>query len=256
MVIHACYISNTGKVRSNNEDSILLNGLLASQAAMDRTVCLRSEDERQIYAVADGMGGHAKGEVASRSVLEVFKGRYKEADSPESIGEIILSSKKYLNGLAENDRAAYGLGTTIAGVLLINSRAIIFNCGDSRVYELRSGSLERVTRDHSVVAELFESGLITEEEMRHHPQKSILTSAIMGDLRSKMPEWYFKEAQVGGGEKYFICSDGLWESMERSEIEKCFADAALEEAVQSLFMRAMVHGGRDNISIIGLEVGE
>jgi len=255
MVIHACYISHRGKVRSNNEDSLLLDGLLATEAMMEKTKCFRSDDERHIFAVADGMGGHARGEIASRSVLAVFKEAYQKANNPEDIRRIILSSKNCLNKLVESDRNAYGLGTTIAGVLLFRDKAIIFNCGDSRVYRLKSMVLERITKDHTLVQELFDVGGISEEEMRHHPQKNVLTSAVIGDLQVDVPESFFREMNICLGERFLICSDGLWESMALSDIKRHLANEVLEEAVQSLFAWSMAQGARDNISIIALEKG-
>ena len=254
MIVKACCITNTGKIRMKNEDSLLLNELLISETGMDKIRCLSSADQKRIYIVADGMGGHAKGEVASRTVLSVFKEGYKEAESIDDIKETILSSKRRLNGLVEADKSRYGMGTTVTGILMINGKGIIFNCGDSRVYGIKDGFLEKLTWDHSIVQALVDGGIITEDEMRRHPQKHLMTSSVMGDLRSELPEVFFREIDIRDGDKFLLCSDGLWESVDTRGIRECYSQGNLEEAVQCLFEKTMAYGAPDNVTIIGLEI--
>ncbi len=248
----ASYISNIGNAREKNEDSILVNDLLVSDVSMDIPGFIRSSEENQIYIVADGMGGHQRGEVASRTVLQVFKKRYREVRNAGDIGKIMLLSKETLNTTARDDIHNYGMGTTVSGILLAGKEAFLLNCGDSRVYLLQGGSLEKLTRDHSVVQELLDFGTITEEEMRFHPQKNIITSAVIADLRGGQPDFDVRTLSISADSTFLICTDGLWESLRRQEMGACFADQ--ESAVQCLFYRAITSGGRDNISAIVLRV--
>jgi len=250
--ITACYISNTGKVRKINEDSMLLNDLLVCRANMDVVACAKHSGDKQIYAVADGMGGHQKGETASKTVLDVLQKQYMSAADAGDVSDIIVSAKKELNRVAAEDRSTFGLGTTVTGLFLTDGRAFVFNCGDSRVYRVEGGALRRLTRDHSLVQDLVDSGVITEDEMRSHPQKNIVTSAITGDLREALPEIDVEEIEGLNGSTFLLCSDGLWESMRKENMEACLPLSG--DPAQCLFDRAMESGGRDNISVILLKV--
>ncbi len=252
MHVNGCYISNIGKVREKNEDSLLVNDLLVSGVSMDRPECVQSYKARQIYVVADGMGGRQRGEVASKTVLQVIKKRYRDIRKAGDISEIMSLAKENLNTIARDDRNNYGMGTTVSGIFLTDKEAFLFNCGDSRVYRLQEGSLEKLTRDHSVVQELFDFGMITEDEMRFHPQKNIITSAVIADLRDSPPEFDIRALSISVDSTFLICTDGLWESVKREEMEGCFIDQ--EITLQCLFERAVSAGGTDNISAIVLRV--
>ncbi|MEW6569818.1 MAG: protein phosphatase 2C domain-containing protein [Nitrospirota bacterium] len=254
MILRACYITNRGKVRINNEDCVLINQLLLSEADMQDVQCQLSSEEVQIHALADGMGGHAKGELASRSVLTAFKEKYREIKHTDDIWNIVRLARENLNSLVRSDREKFGLGTTISGLLFKNRRAFVFSCGDSRIYMYSQSRLKRITKDHSLVQELVDSGIITEEEMRFHPQKHILVSSVMGDLRSDPPDLFLKEIEIAEGERFLLCSDGLWESMSKDEMERCLAKEDLGHAGDCLFKQAMARDAPDNISFIVLEV--
>ena len=252
-MIKACYISNTGKVRSNNEDCLLLNDLLLSGAEMTDAECLESGGTKSVYCVADGMGGHLKGELASRTVLEVIRTSYTRAETAEDIRDVLSSAKKELDNIARADRESHGLGSTVSGMMLIKDRAIVFNCGDSRVYSTGGESLRKLTRDHSVVQELVDAGIISEDDMRTHPKKNIITSSLMGDLNERLPEMYFKEIRPEKHQRFLLCTDGVWESMSAAQMEKCVAAKELKDAAYCLFDRTMENGATDNLSFILLE---
>ncbi len=253
MVVNACYVSNTGRVRRNNEDSILVNELLISADEMERAECVRTEGEKLTYVVADGMGGHQKGEVASGTVLSIFKEKKGLIDK-EKIMDVMRLAKESLNKIAETDRDSLGLGTTISGMSLTDGNSFVFNCGDSRVYRLKNEAIERITRDDSLVQELVDAGIITEDEMRIHPQKNIITSAVTGDLRGDLPAFSVGEIKVKKGERFLLCTDGVWESMSHSEMEGCLSGKDLKDAVNRLAEKTMESGARDNFSIIALEI--
>ena len=213
----------------------------------------RFEGDSLVFMVADGMGGHAKGELASRTVLGVFKERRNDPVTAEGIRDSLRLAKERLNNLAENDRRSFGLGTTISGILFSGSEAFLLNCGDSRVYKADE-EFRKVTKDHSVVQELVDSGMITEEQMRTHPQKNIVTSALMGDLTAGLPRYSLRQMAVNTGRRFLICSDGLWESLRDSEMAECLAGKGIREGVECLYSGALEAGAADNVSIILLEV--
>ncbi|MGE5299578.1 MAG: PP2C family protein-serine/threonine phosphatase [Acidobacteriota bacterium] len=254
MRVEACYITNVGKIRRNNEDSLLLNNLVVSETNLERVGCVASSEERQIYAVADGMGGHQRGEVASRTVLEMLKDKYLAVEDTGDLIDIMKSAKSALNWLVEKDRDSYGLGTTATGLFVGAGRCFLFHCGDSRLYRLKGNVLERLTKDHSLVQRLLEEGVITEEEMRKHPQKNILTSALIGDMQSASPAVEVREVSLSGRETFLLCSDGLWESVSRQDMQECFLP--LHGETECLFDKAMASGARDNISMIVVKISD
>jgi serine/threonine protein phosphatase PrpC len=250
-----CYLSHTGKVRGNNEDSLLVNEILISEGCMEGPECQRWEGERLMCLVADGLGGHRKGEVASRTVLDVFRSRYEEADSKEQVARIVPLAREGLNRIVEADRGSFGLGTTISGIVIVKGKGTVFNCGDSRVYCQRGNSLERITKDHSLVQELADAGMITEEEMRTHPQKNIITSSLMGDLGHHPPVFSVRDVEIRSGDRFFLCTDGVWESMSHAEMERCL-QADGKAVVRCIFHKIFSAGARDNLTMIVVDIIE
>jgi protein phosphatase len=221
---------------------------------METAECMRAEGEKLVYIVADGMGGHQRGEIASRTVLNIFRGKKGRVDK-DQITDVMRLAKESLNRIAESDGQSLGLGTTISGLSLSCGKAFFFNCGDSRVYRLVDRKIEKITRDDSLVQELVDAGVITEDEMRTNPQKNIVTSAVTGDLRNGPPFFSTGEMKVKEGERFLVCTDGVWESMSQSDMEGCLVRKDLKEAVNRLAERTMESGARDNFSIIALEIG-
>jgi serine/threonine protein phosphatase PrpC len=250
---NVCYRSHTGKVRENNEDSLLVNDILISQGDMEGPECLRWEGERLICLVADGMGGHRKGEVASRTVLEVFRERYEEVEGKEQIAGIARLARERLNRVVETDRSSFGLGTTISGMIIVRGKGTVFNCGDSRVYRQRARSLERITKDHSLVQGLVDAGMITEEEMRTHPQKNIITSSLMGDLGHHLPVFSVSDVEIRSGDRFLLCTDGVWESMSHGEMERC-CQAGGEAGLGCIVHKIFSAGAGDNLTLIVVDI--
>jgi serine/threonine protein phosphatase PrpC len=250
-----CYLSHTGKVRENNEDGLLVNEILISQGSMEGPECLSWEGERLICLVADGMGGHRKGEVASRMVLDVFRTRYEEVEGKEQIAGIMSLAREELNRFVETDRNNFGLGTTISGMVILSGKGTVFNCGDSRVYRQRGNSLEGITKDHSLVQGLADAGVISEEEMRTHPQKNIITSSLMGDLGHHLPVFSVRDVEIRSGDRFFLCTDGVWESMSHAEMERCL-QAEGEAGIRCIFHKIFSAGARDNLTMIVVDVIE
>ncbi|MCB1140790.1 MAG: serine/threonine-protein phosphatase [Leptospiraceae bacterium] len=254
MIIKATYTSHFGNVRKSNEDSLLLHDSVIVQKNMKSPAYKVLEGDSLLLCVADGMGGHVNGELASSTVLEYLKERQSELISPRSIRKHIVGSKIQLNKVAIQHNA-YGLGTTVTGMVFRKNKAIIFNCGDSRIYRMDSSYLEKLTNDHSMVQSLYNSGLIDEEGMRTHPQKNILTSAVIGDLSEEEPEIYFKEIKIKVGMHFLLCTDGLWESFSTDEMLMITnGKFDIERVAEDLQYQSLIRGGRDNITFILFQV--
>lgn len=254
MIVKASYLTHFGNLRKTNEDAILLHEFLVGEKNMVEPGYMVFQDDSLTFCVADGMGGHVNGELASETVLTYVKDNLSQFQNKRNIQKAIHSSKLFLNQVAISENA-YGLGTTLSGISLLKNKGILFNCGDSRVYRIQDGSVEKLTIDHSVVQALYNSGLLDEEGMRTHPHKNILTSAIIGDLNTDKPDIFMKEINVKIGTQILLCTDGLWESLITDELISCLeGESGIEDTASKLMHFSLKKGGRDNISFILLQI--
>jgi serine/threonine protein phosphatase PrpC len=230
--------SEVGLHRSGNEDSALINGVL--------------------IAVADGMGGHAGGEVASKVAITTLAQilpllNNDEMDS-ESLEDFLLNSILDVDNEIALTAQAYnrlsGMGTTLSAVALYRGKAYLLHVGDSRVYRLRGKEFSQLTKDHSVVQELIDSGAITEEEAATHPQRSVLTNVLMGH-GNMVPVLIEYDAKPG--DKFLLCSDGLSNVVLNEEIHKYLSG---DDAISKLISLTYERGAPDNVTILIAEVGE
>lgn len=250
--VRVCYITNVGKFRYRNEDSILVNGKVIAKTSMNAPECEEfSLSSPSLFAVADGMGGHACGDEASRLVLEFLKDKYPE--DAEGVIKLVKETKEFLDDyLLQGNEHCYGMGTALAGVYLYpNKEALIFNVGDCRVYRFRNGNLELLSRDHTFIFRLYEEGKLDYEELRKSPERNILESAIIAGYPD-YPEVFVKKLDIEEKDKVLICSDGLWESLSFKEMVKCL-EKELKKSAKCLFELSYLEG-RDNISFILLEL--
>ena len=157
MKVLCSYLTHIGKVRENNEDSILVNTEIIPYKDHPWQNTLLFDEKILLYAVADGMGGHAKGELASQTVLEVVKNSSNEINDEENVKNIIFNAKICLDDIANTEPNSIGLGSTLTALLLKEKRGIIFHIGDSRLYSLNENSLKRITKDHSLVQNLLDN---------------------------------------------------------------------------------------------------
>ncbi|MDQ7038600.1 MAG: hypothetical protein Q9N26_05320 [Aquificota bacterium] len=249
MKVEISYITNIGKVRYRNEDAILTATRVFSETSMEQPIYETLNIQGTVpFAVADGMGGHPCGDKASGLVLEVLKEGSPETE--DDLKGLLFTAKEVLDRHVERNPECLGMGTAVAGVFLSADRVMVFNVGDCRVYRMRE-CLERLTRDHTVVQEIFERGLIGEEEMRFHPERNVLTSSVMGGYPEE-PKVFSRTEKVLPGDLYLICSDGLWEEVSRELMETCIRKG-VREGGMCLFEKAYT-GGRDNISFILIRV--
>jgi protein phosphatase len=241
------YLCHPGKVREHNEDGILVHLRFIRDERGGEEI--EVGDSPVTVAVADGVGGAEAGEVASEFVLRTLAGT--PARSVEEVIEVLRACQKELKVHARSFPEKVQMASTVAGIVFQEGKGIVFNVGDSRVYRERFGYLVRVSKDHSVVERLVEAGVISPEETRNHPQRHIITSAIGvedGDF-----EVFVREIPISVGDRFLICSDGLWEMLSEEEMEACLRS---EEPLSSYFERAMERGGMDNISIVLVRVCE
>ena len=205
-----------------------------------------------LYAVADGMGGHAAGELASNIALDALQGAYLKGKGrpPQRLAQAVQAAN-----LAVMQRAtgqASGMGTTLISLVLDGAAAIVGHVGDSRAYLLRGGELRQLTQDHSWVAEQVRLGLITEQEAREHQWRNIVSNALGGEEQARLDLFGFLAQR---GDRLLLCSDGLTVVVSDAEIESRLAGIAEpEEAARALVNAANEAGGPDNITVIVVDV--
>ena len=257
--IHA--MTDIGRHRKKNEDCFLINDFIANSG--NKHILVEGDF---ITAVADGVGGYNAGEIASHLALEQLSGKYNELAKDSSISAInnltrfsedILSDTildAHHNILAYGSRypEARGLCATIAGILCVENKITVFHVGDSRVYRFRDGRLKRLTRDHSLVQVLFDSGKITREAMLNHSQKHIILQSVGGKNESINAEIQCLRSGFEAGDIFIICTDGLTDMVKDEVIEEILACEDTSTAVKELIVKANEKGGHDNVTIVAV----
>ena len=258
--IDAAVCSNMGKVRKNNEDNFYFNGLYMdeSQRNSGGLFNLTSNDPIQMYAVCDGMGGEEGGEDASitavRSLMQYNRTSHR-VNGSQQLKEMLQRTSDTIEDNA--NKKGFRSGTTIAMVVVCDDTIRIVHVGDSRVYCLDNGKLNRMTVDHSEVQRMFAMGLIKEEEMDTHPKRHVI-SQFLGMPRSDalVAPTISDRLKLKSGDRYLLCSDGLTDMVKDPEIHDILSKAGnAEEAVKNLTIAALHHGGKDNVTSICLFVG-
>jgi serine/threonine protein phosphatase PrpC len=231
--------SAVGLVRSGNEDSAMTS--------------------RAVVAVADGMGGHAAGEVASRIAIttlaresEIFAQNGIDLDSADDIYSSTISSiDAIIAAFADENPQFAGMGTTLSALFLRGNAVAALHIGDSRIYRLRGNSIEQLSTDHTVIQELLTQGTITEADVATHPQRSVLTQVLMGDGRNE-PSLSIYE--VKADDRFILCSDGLNSVLSDKEIKSIAKGKARGAAVDALIDAAYINGAPDNVTVIVADV--
>ena len=227
--------TDTGRVRSLNEDANLVSG--------------------DLFAVADGMGGHQGGEIASALAVQILRANATEPTTASLIDGVRLANQAILQK-AGTDHALHGMGTTLCAIRLVDTadgQVIAWvNVGDSRIYLYRDGMLTQLSADHSLVEDLVRDGQLTADQAKDHPQRNILTRAlgidpdVQVDCETVIPY---------RGDRYLLCSDGLFNEVEEDRIAAVLRRLAdPTEAAAELVRLANEHGGRDNITVVVVDV--
>ena len=242
-----------GRVRHNNEDAYYFNGAFPTPEDMDEEKRLRTEiaGEGTLWAVCDGMGGMASGEVASQTAVESMRELQRDIQA----GDFATPVQRWA---AETDRRIMektrGGGCTVVMLAVAGNLARIAHIGDSRIYRFHEDRLERLTEDHSKVGLLVRAGIITEEEARTHPQRHVITRALGLSGDSECDATIGKAVILAGGDRFLLCSDGVTDMLTDEEIEGIFRlNAPVEETAETIYAMAMESGGVDNTTVLVLE---
>lgn len=234
--------SDIGCLRENNEDSF---GYWEPE---DDTQFLR---KGRLAVVADGMGGYEGGQEASSMAVETVSSVYGDRnglDPQQDLNEALLAAHERVRQHGFAHPRLRGMGTTCTAVALVGNALHYAHVGDSRLYLVRDGKITQVTRDHSYVGRLVESGVISREEAERHPQRNILTAALgtSADLIMDSPG---HPEPLLPGDVLILCSDGLWGQMQDAEILQAVQEGAPEAAGHALIALARERGGPDNITV-------
>lgn len=231
--------THVGRVRTGNEDAFIAEPL--------------------VVGVADGMGGHQAGEVASAIAVQMLRDRLSQgAPSLEAATAAVVAANSAIFNGARDNAEQRGMGTTLTALIVLAEdaaavrRFVLLNVGDSRTYLLRGGRLRCITVDHSYVQELVSTGHITEVEARTHPRRNIVTRALGIESTVRVDNWVLPFVK---GDRYLLCSDGLVDEVDDGEITDVLAaHADAQRAAEALVDAANRHGGRDNTTVVVVDV--
>lgn len=234
--------TDVGMIRSGNEDNFFAE----------------ADDKRGVFVVADGMGGHAAGEVASEMAVQIVARQLlpldtiKSAEAVETVAQALRDANRaiYDRMLAEVDKQ--GMGTTASVLVLTDEGYLIGQIGDSRVYLLRDGALTQITKDHSYVQEQVDAGLLTPEQARYHPYSNVITRCV-GANEEVEGDIYQGETRIG--DVFLVASDGLTGMVDDRRLQQLLlARSGPGRIVDSLIAEANGRGGLDNITAIVVQV--
>lgn len=234
--ILSAFRTDVGKVRANNQDAPIVS------------------EKLRLYGVADGMGGHKGGEVASTSARDDLL-RELEGKTPSvaALSGAIEEVNRQIYHQQEHDDALTGMGTTLSVLWMSDNFVYIGHVGDSRVYLLRDGEFKQMTLDHSLVEQLEREGVLTEEEAQNHPMRNIITRAI-GTDESVEVDVVVEERRKG--DLWLACSDGLHGLVDDRQMRDALRQYAPEKAADVLLKAALDAGGRDNVTLVIVHDGE
>ncbi|MBR4733101.1 MAG: Stp1/IreP family PP2C-type Ser/Thr phosphatase [Lachnospiraceae bacterium] len=241
-MLKAFSLTDVGRKRQLNEDY----------------VCARTEEVGNLsnfFIVADGMGGHKAGDRASKETVEMMLEKIstvKETDPKVILQEAlnVANRKVFLDASASEDLE--GMGTTVVAATILDGKLLAMNVGDSRLYLISDGEIRQITMDHSLVEEMVRKGILAKEKARNHPKKNIITRAV-GVAPTVEPDFF--EVDLKAGDRILMCSDGLSNMLEDEELQKIVDSVgSLEDKAKFLVDAANVNGGKDNVSVILIEI--
>jgi serine/threonine protein phosphatase PrpC len=239
--------SEIGHARENNEDKFDFyepdeEPLLAARGS--------------VYLVCDGMGGHNAGQIASELAAKQFLHAYYHlgGTAQEAARHAILQAHHYIAEMASKVPSRYGMGTTLTALILKQDEGILAHVGDSRCYRLREGAFEQLSRDHTLVAHLAAQGILTPEQAKYHPQRNVIRQAVGVADPSEPLEPDIETFALQAGDLYLLCSDGLTDMVDDAEIEAILREEPPTRAAWRLVDRALANGGRDNITVVLVQI--
>jgi serine/threonine protein phosphatase PrpC len=245
--IEAASLTDVGRQRSNNEDSFIY-----WEPDTD-------EDFRRkgrLAVIADGMGGYEGGQEASRLAVETVRSVYDNGfagDPQETLVEAFEAAHQNIQRFAQDHPQFYGMGTTCTALAIVDRQLSFAHVGDSRLYLIRAETITRLTRDHSYVGRLVESGIVRSEDAESHPQRHILTAAL-GSGREVTPNVPEHPFPLEEGDTLLLCTDGLWGLVGDPDLARVVQTNPPAEACLKLVSMALERGGPDNITVLVLRV--
>ena len=234
--------TDVGHHRDGNEDAVLVRP--------------------PVVVVADGMGGHAQGEVASRLVVEAFEELLDGLDDrelePDDVLDALRAANERMVAASEEQGSSRPMGTTACGIAVVRAegerRWAVFNIGDSRVYRYADGELQQVSVDHSEVAELVQSGVLSPEDAEDYPRRNVVTRSLGHEPMLEVDLWL---APIAPGERYLMCTDGLTGEVDDDGLARLLgADEGAQATADRLLAAALDAGGHDNVTVAVVDVPE
>lgn len=237
------YITDAGKIRDHNEDNVII---------------LSNDNEEYILAVADGMGGHKAGEVASAIAINHLTEEFYRLDTIgdketaiDWLRNIVTEINNKIFDYTKENPDSKGMGTTLVCAIQTKNYLLYGNIGDSSGFAIKNNKMHKVTKDHTLVNLLVSTGELTEEEAKYHPRKNVLMRALGANNPIDIDIFDVGDSKISG---IFLCSDGLTNMLTIEQIEKVLnSELTVEEAVIKLIKKANARGGKDNISIAYLK---
>jgi PPM family protein phosphatase len=245
--IEAASLTDVGRQRPNNEDSYLY-----WEPDSDSDFLLKG----RLAVVADGMGGYEGGQEASRLAVETVRSIYDNAfdgNPQDTLVESLEVAHQNIQRFAMEHPQFYGMGTTCTALSILDRQLYFAHVGDSRLYLIRGEAITRLTRDHSYVGRLVETGIVRSEDAESHPQRHILTAAL-GSGRDVTPHIPEQPVPLEEGDHLLLCTDGLWGVVGDPDLARAVSTSPPAEACQKLVTMALERGGPDNITLLVLRV--
>jgi protein phosphatase len=242
--VRAAILTDRGQVRTDNEDAVYLEPAGSHEARARGLLCI----------VADGMGGYAAGEVASRMAVQAVRNRYYAGSSTfivDALRIAIEGANQDVWQAAQRQPETTGMGCTLTAVVILGVDLVVGHVGDSRAYLLRDNEIAQVTRDHSWVAEQVEAGALTPEQANRHPQRNVILRALGARATVEVD---IIQDRVLDGDILVLCSDGLSTVLEDEQIGRIVLDSSPEQAVRQLVILANKRGAPDNVTVAVLRV--
>jgi len=247
MKLEVASLSHIGQIRQRNEDS------LGHFEPADENV---RRDKGMLFIVADGMGGHRGGEIASKLAVDTIIAAYyspEPKDPIEAFQQAFDNANRVIIEKSREDVGLFGMGTTCTAMAVRPNEVFFAHVGDSRAYLFRGGKLEQVTEDHSLVGEMVRSGIISDEDAKIHPRRNVITRSLgtHEDLITDTPSSPFP---LIDGDVFLLCSDGLTSLVDPEEIEAILAEGSPRESCDRLVDLANEKGGKDNVTVQVIKV--
>lgn len=241
--------SEIGHARENNEDKF--DFYEPDEAPLQAA-------RGSVYLVCDGMGGHNAGQIASELAAKQFLHAYYHigGTAQEAARQAVLQAHHYIAEMASKIPSRYRMGTTLMALIVKQDEGILVHVGDSRCYRLRAGAFKQISRDHTLVAHLVEQGILTPEQAKYHPQRNVIRQAVGVADPSEPLEPDIETFPLEAGDLYLLCSDGLTDMVDDGEIEAILRDEPPTRAAWRLVDRALANGGRDNITVVLVQIAQ